>query len=196
MSGLAETTPRPWYRQLWPWLLMVPPVASVLGGAAMVYLATTTSSALVVDDYSRIEELTRDQFARDLRAGELGLNARVAFTAAADGSVSITASLDSSGASLDGSGASYTAAGVRPGSSRAARQASSLLLALRHVTDPKADRALRLERRGDVYVGSVVAAAGRYLVELGPEDRAWRLAGSMPRLAGQIELLPQTGAGP
>jgi len=38
-----NTTPaRPWYRQLWPWLLMLPPAAAVIGGGFTLYLATAS----------------------------------------------------------------------------------------------------------------------------------------------------------
>lgn len=29
----------PWYRQAWPWLVMLPPAVAVIGGIATVYLA-------------------------------------------------------------------------------------------------------------------------------------------------------------
>jgi hypothetical protein len=31
----------PWYRQLWPWLVMLPPLAAVLGGIVTLVLAFT-----------------------------------------------------------------------------------------------------------------------------------------------------------
>ena len=33
------TSARAWYREPWPWLLMLPPLASVAGGLVMLYLA-------------------------------------------------------------------------------------------------------------------------------------------------------------
>ena len=42
--------PRPWYRQLWPWLLIVPPAAAVIGGSITLYLAVTRPDALVRKD--------------------------------------------------------------------------------------------------------------------------------------------------
>ena len=41
---------RPWYRQLWPWLLIVPPLASVIGGGVTYYLAVTRPDVLVQED--------------------------------------------------------------------------------------------------------------------------------------------------
>ena len=47
---MSTTTPRPWYRQLWPWLLMLPPALSVVGGAVTYYLAVTRPESLVSQD--------------------------------------------------------------------------------------------------------------------------------------------------
>ena len=44
---------RPWYRQLWPWLVMAPPFASVCAGIAMIWMAIATNDGLVTPDYSR-----------------------------------------------------------------------------------------------------------------------------------------------
>jgi hypothetical protein len=41
---------RPWYRQLWPWLLILPPAAAVIGGALTLYLAVTRPDVLVSQD--------------------------------------------------------------------------------------------------------------------------------------------------
>lgn len=47
---MTEPTARPWYRHLWPWLLMVPPAAAVGGGFLVLYLALTRPDALVRKD--------------------------------------------------------------------------------------------------------------------------------------------------
>ena len=44
---MNETTVRPWYRQMWPWLLIVPPAAAVIGGSLTLYLAVTRPDTLV-----------------------------------------------------------------------------------------------------------------------------------------------------
>jgi len=41
---------RPWYRHLWPWLLIIPPAAAVIGGSVTLYLAITRPDALVRKD--------------------------------------------------------------------------------------------------------------------------------------------------
>jgi hypothetical protein len=43
-------SPKPWYRHVWPWLLIVPPAAAVIGGSITLYLAVTRPDALVRKD--------------------------------------------------------------------------------------------------------------------------------------------------
>ncbi len=47
---MNPNAPRPWYRQLWPWLLMLPPAGAVVGGALTYYLAVTRPDTLVRQD--------------------------------------------------------------------------------------------------------------------------------------------------
>ena len=47
---MSAPPPRPWYRQLWPWLLIVPPAAAVIGGSLTLYLAVTRPDTLVRKD--------------------------------------------------------------------------------------------------------------------------------------------------
>ena len=58
----------PWYRHLWPWLIIAPPAASVIAGIAMVVIAVASDDGLVTPDYYRQgvsinERLTREQAA-------------------------------------------------------------------------------------------------------------------------------------
>ena len=47
---MSTTTPKPWYRHLWPWLLIVPPLGAVIGGGITLYLAVTRPDPLVRRD--------------------------------------------------------------------------------------------------------------------------------------------------
>lgn len=174
MSAQRGRAPRPWYRELWPWLLMLPPAASVAGGVAMIYLAVHEPTALVVDDYSRIEELTSERFARDERAAALGLAAEVSFGVARAGAARIEVVLE-----------------TPPGLALPA----TLSLALRHAADPRADREIELARSSATGFGGTTPAlaAGRYGLELEPADRSWRLGGVLRANPGTQRLEAQTG---
>ena len=47
---MSNASPKPWYRQLWPWLLMIPPTAAVIGGGITLYLAITRPDSVVSQD--------------------------------------------------------------------------------------------------------------------------------------------------
>jgi len=47
---MNEPTARPWYRHVWPWLLIVPPAAAVIGGSITLYLAITRPDVLIRKD--------------------------------------------------------------------------------------------------------------------------------------------------
>jgi len=51
MNSADRSTARPWYREPWPWILMVAPATAVAGGAVTLWLAVSTSDGLVADDY-------------------------------------------------------------------------------------------------------------------------------------------------
>ena len=50
---MTTDTARPWYRQLWPWLLIIPPAGAVIGGMITLYLAVTRPDILVRKDCVR-----------------------------------------------------------------------------------------------------------------------------------------------
>jgi len=146
-----------WFRQLWPWLLMLPPAAAVAGGIMMVWLATHTPAPLVVDDYSRIEELTADRFARDQVAAANGLAASVSFDRTRPPATRVSVRLSSQ----------HPAAIATP---------EALDVRFRHVTEARFDRQVRLTRHADVYSAQIELGAGTYVMEIEPPDESWRLA--------------------
>jgi hypothetical protein len=68
---MNSPTPRPWYRHLWPWLLMVPPVGAVVGGGITLYLAVTRPDTLVRKDCIKdgVTMVCGEEAQRVLRAG-------------------------------------------------------------------------------------------------------------------------------
>lgn len=167
MSGGAMHSARPWYREFWPWALMLPPALAVAGGVTMLVLAIGTPTALVVEDYSRIEEITSQRFERDRAAVSLGVAADLEFEAATR---------------------RVELAFVGPSQQELPR---ALVLRLRHASNTGADRQLRLARYGDRYRGTGDWPEGRYHVELEPENGFWRLAAGPVSLDGSLALRPQ-----
>lgn len=149
--------------QLWPWILALPPLLAVVGGIMMITLAVRTPSALVVDDYARIEELTSARFELDAEAVRLGIEASLSFTG---GRIELI---------LDG----------------ATPQPDELMLRLQHATDAALDRSVTLVRQGERFMAEAGIVPGRYRFELTPTDGHWRLASGIVRSGGTVELLPQ-----
>jgi hypothetical protein len=50
---MSATPARPWYRHLWPWLLMIPPAVAVIGGLLTAYLAVSHPDRLISQDCVR-----------------------------------------------------------------------------------------------------------------------------------------------
>lgn len=63
----------PWYKQLWPWLLISLPASAVFGGIATFVLAVNSPNALVADDYYKQGLAINQQTERLRTAAELGL---------------------------------------------------------------------------------------------------------------------------
>ncbi|CUB07173.1 FixH family protein [Tepidiphilus sp. HLB4] len=152
----ARNTSRtiPWYRQKWPWLLMLPPAAAVVGGFITLWLAIKTWDGLVVDDYYKEGLAIRKTMDRSLKAGELGLTAYV--------------SIDAERLRL------------RFDEERAKARPPFLVVTLTHPTRAGMDQVVRLVRDEGRYVAPIAPLnAGRWLVQIEDESREWRLNGTV-----------------
>lgn len=149
-----STQQKPWYKQRWPWLLMIGPAWVIVGGIIMTYLALGTPDALVVDDYYKRGKAIN----QDLRRDEAAARLQLAFDA----------NYSPARATLDGS---VSQAG-KP-------LASALHLQLVHSTQPEKDLKLEVrsgpDGRFSVPLPELERARWSVLVE-GPE-RDWRLSG-------------------
>lgn len=174
---MTNTDTKPWYRQIWPWLVMVPPAAAVVGGFWTAWLAGGPP-ALVVDDYGEIAMVTQQRYARDQRARELQLSGGLEFMAAASdmGTVRVH---------------------VNAGDSRFVLPAA-VRLQLVHPTREQADRDALLSGGNGQYSGEIERPPGRVYVQLADLDETWRLVGELQAGSTQLDLRPvgRTGSGP
>ena len=69
---------KPWYRQLWPWLLISGPAAVLVAGAVTMWLAVSTADGLVAEDYYKQGLAINKRLAREDAARALGISATVA----------------------------------------------------------------------------------------------------------------------
>ncbi|MDD3517752.1 MAG: FixH family protein [Chromatiales bacterium] len=167
MNPTSAAQTLPWYRHVWPWLLMVPPLAAVAMGIVIVTVSIQSADGLVVGDYYKEgrainQVLEREQFAR-----ELGLTADLRLEA---GELSLR---------LD---------------SRVALPEQNLHLKVLHPTRANKDLDIALvslgEGRYSARLDQVVA--GSWYLHLEPADRSWRLSGRMQVPGdGHVRLAPE-----
>lgn len=77
MSSIPAVDITPWYRQRWPWLIMVPPAAAVIGCIITITLAIKSADGVVAADYYKRGLAINEQLARSDLAHKLGLQAEV-----------------------------------------------------------------------------------------------------------------------
>jgi hypothetical protein len=143
----------PWYREPWPWLLMLGPAIVVVAGVNMMVVAFRGADGLVADDYYRQGLGINRTLARDAKAASLGLAAAL---------------------QLD-----RETSTVRIVVQGAAGDAPSLTLALRHPTRAAGDRSIPLARvSAGVYQGRLPAAPDvAWRLQLEDGAGGWRLTG-------------------
>jgi len=73
----------PWYRQRWPWFLMLGPAVVVVAGFITLWLALSRPDALVVDDYYKQGLAINQDLRRDHNAARLQVTADIGYDAAA-----------------------------------------------------------------------------------------------------------------
>ena len=158
--------PTPWYRQRWPWLLMVMPGISLVLGGVLLYLAITTNDGLVVDDYYRQGRAIDQTIARSVVAAEQGLAAEVGVRAE-----EIRIALDAK---------------------QGVELPPELIVTIIHPTRAGFDQVLRLPRVDGQYAGPIAPMSlGRWHVQIEDPERAWRLHGDV-RIPDetQVRILP------
>ncbi|MCM5570858.1 FixH family protein [Burkholderiaceae bacterium FT117] len=162
----------PWYRQRWPWLLMIMPATAIVGGIFTWWLAANANNSMVVDDYYKEGRAINQQLARDDRAAQLGLAATLA-----------------AGSPGDRSGAGGIAVDLR-GRLDAAALPDSLTLRLVHATESSLDAQLTLRHAGGGrYLGAgVLPGSGHWIVHLEDPQRSWRLLARTDRFDVPLEL--------
>ncbi len=165
MNNAGKQDAKPWYREPWPWLLMIGPVVVVIAGIYTAWLAVKTNDGLVTEDYYQQGQMVGETLVRSRRAEELGISAGLRLT--------------SEGISIR----------------LAARQADmqrppALIVTLSHPTRAGLDQRSLLKPAGDVYVGALsLPASGHWLVLVEDEAKTWRLMGSVVLPAANETLL-------
>ena len=77
-------THAPWYRQFWPWFLMLPPAVALTGGLATLWLAVEHADSVVPDRLSRVGVAVQPDYAAGATAAGGGGRGRPAYFSAED----------------------------------------------------------------------------------------------------------------
>ncbi|HMV72432.1 MAG TPA: FixH family protein [Pseudomonadales bacterium] len=161
------TTPLPWYRQGWPWLLVLLPASTVIASLATVWLAFTNDDALVRDDYYREGLAINRRLDDGARARAAGLAAELRYEAATR-----VVELRLRGADDD---------------------LQQIVLAIEHPTDATRDEALTLLAAGNgVFraTASTPLEGKRYLLleHTAADGRSWQLRGTLQATAEAVRV--------
>lgn len=176
---MTDSDTLPWYRQFWPWFLIVLPGSAVVASLYTVSLAVRTSDSLVTSDEGGMNVVVERHLAAERRAVELGLAASIIIDG---GSGAVTATLE----------------GGLPAAVPAA-----LRLLLSHPTSAIRDQTIMLFAAPPDDGGNASFAGhfqtvpdGRWYLVLTPAGAGgddWRLNGVWLG-QGQLRLLPASGA--
>jgi hypothetical protein len=77
---LPREDTQPWYRQFWPWFLILLPASVVVAGLSTLFIANRHADDLVVDDYYKDGLAINRQLEKKQRAEQLGISATLTFS--------------------------------------------------------------------------------------------------------------------
>jgi len=165
-----DRSPGPWYKEPWPWLLMIAPAASVVMGGIFWVLAVRTEDGLVADDYYQQGLAVNQVLDREARAATLDLRGVLSFNP-------------------ERTRARLALQPVPPPS-------SPVTLRLVHPTRAGEDQLIRLiaSSSGTLEGKMRPPASGRWHVVLEDEAGTWRLAGTWYTEKAVVELAARAAA--
>jgi len=154
-SNITGRDTQPWYREPWPWLLMLGPFVVVLAGFYTAWLAVSSNDGLVTDDYYKKGLKVDQTIARSERAKVLGLAAAVRLTS------------DTLSLRLTATDKEFVAP-------------ERLVVMVSHPTRAGLDQTKVLSRDGSVFAANFrLPASGHWLVSIEDEAKTWRLLGNV-----------------
>lgn len=159
MSGKPKADVQPWYREPWPWLLMLGPLIVIVAGVITAYLAVVSNDGLVEDDYYKQGLTVNQRTERDRRAGELGM--AVEFVLSGDGQRIRALLRAREGVALP----------------------DALALRITHPTRSGLDQSVMLQAEGaGLYTGALSPLPdGRWHISVEDDKSQWRLLGDWVR---------------
>lgn len=159
----TEHPVEPWYRQGWPWFLIMFPAIAVVAGIATLVIAARTFDGMVVDDYYKEGQAIVQTLGRVEHARQLGLRAVL--------------KVRSDGIRVD------------LGAAQASSLPGRVIVTVAHPTRGGLDQVVIAERAGDGYEARLAPlSTGRWLFVIEDETRSWRVDGSA-YLPAEMEIV-------
>jgi hypothetical protein len=145
----------PWYRDRWPWLLMLGPAVVVVAGFVTLWLAVVSDDGLVADDYYKRGLAINQVLSRKAEARAQNTRAQVIFAPSGDRVRVILAG---------------------------ERRPAGLAMRLVHPTRAGLDQAVVLKAAGGgTYEGALApAGVGRFRILLEDDQGQWQVSGDWP----------------
>lgn len=149
----TESIRKPWFKEPWPWLLMLGPGVVIVAGIITTWLAVVSNDGLVSDDYYKQGLAVNQRLQRDHQASDLGLHADVMMSGS---NVRLLLRADSSA--------------IYP---------EKITLKLMHPTQAGKDHLVDMISEGQGFYGGRLAAeiSGRWHVSIEDPAAQWRLQG-------------------
>lgn len=159
---------KPWYKQVWPWILIALPGSAVVACIITIVIAVRSPVSMVEDDYYK-EGLAINQNMEKQRAAELaGIRATLSAKPQI-GTFEVTVN------NID-----YATLADNP-----------ILLTLLHPADAQQDRETALVRNASGSLSGTVIppSTGNWKIKIEPQDQEWRLMGAMPITDDSPEMI-------
>lgn len=157
-----ETTPRPWYKEPYVWMILAFPFSAIVVGLTMFRVSWVTFDGLVVDDYYKKGLEINRTFERDKIALKYGLEGYLQINPTGGLRLFLK------------SNETYTLP-------------SQLKISLLHRTRKGFDQTITLQRQADVYTGNVTPLIDG-LWEIMLEGQDWRLDSAVDGKVSEVKF--------
>lgn len=156
---------RPWYKEFWPWFLMLFPASAVIGGIITYQVAAQNNDGVVEDDYYKQGMTINRTLARDQAATSIGLSGQLRL-AGGEASLLLTGNV--------------------------AQWPERLRLRILHPTRAGMDQTVALASRGGGRYAAPcrLSGAAKWNLLLEDEHKNWRLAGHIEAGKTEAALVP------
>lgn len=149
---------KPWYKQFWPWFLILLPASVVVAGFSTLYIALENPHSMVDDQYYREGLAINQSLEQDRRAAELGFSAEVVFEQMGYVDIVLVSSRD-----------------------QLPELPQQLVLLMLHPGSQALDQSVQLKQVSSGRYRADLKSKYRYsyYLRLLPEDKSWRLNGKI-----------------